>query len=82
MRKVALFDTKPYDKEYFDAVNAKQTAPYEMVYFENKLTAQTAQLAKGCEAVCAFVNDDISKEAIETLYGAGVKVLAMPDIAM
>lgn len=77
MRKVALFDTKPYDKEYFDAVNAKQTAPYEMVYFENKLTAQTAQLAKGCEAVCAFVNDDIRKEAIETLYGAGVKVLAM-----
>lgn len=73
MRKIAFFDTKPYDKEYFDLLNKK----YEIEYFENKLTAKTAQLAKGCDAACAFVNDTIDKAAIETLYEAGIRVLAM-----
>lgn len=71
--KIAFFDTKPYDRESFDRLNSK----YEMVYFESKLNARTAPLAKGCRAVCAFVNDDINKEAIDALYEAGVEVLAM-----
>ncbi len=73
MKKIAFFDTKPYDKEYFDKINTR----YEIEYFENKLTAKTAQLAKGCDAACAFVNDTIDRAAIETLYDAGIKVLAM-----
>ncbi len=73
MRKIAFFDTKPYDKEYFDQLNTG----YEIEYFENKLTAKTAQLARGCDAACAFVNDTIDQAVIEILYEAGVKILAM-----
>lgn len=73
MRKLAFFDTKPYDRIWFDKLNSK----YEIIYFENKLNPQTARLAGGCEAVCAFVNDIIDKTAIDILAECGVKILAM-----
>ncbi len=74
MKKIAFFDTKAYDKYWFDKINAGR---YDIHYFENKLTADTASLAKGCDGVCAFVNDTIDRQAVETLVSEGVKVLAM-----
>ncbi len=74
MRKVAMFDTKPYDRSFFDHAAKGR---YEIHYFESKLNASTASLAKGCEAVCAFVNDDVDADAIQTLDQLGVRVLAM-----
>lgn len=74
MKKLAMFDVKPYDRVFFDKAAAGR---YELRYFESKLSAATAPLAKGSEAVCAFVNDDIDGVAIDTLHELGVKVLAM-----
>ncbi len=73
MKKLAFFDTKPYDKLWFDRANTG----YEIVYFETKLNARTARLAAGCDAVCAFVNDTVDAAAIDVLYENGVKVLAL-----
>ena len=73
MAKIAFYDTKPYDQEWFDELNRK----YEIIYLENKLTPVTANLAVGCEAVCAFVNDDIGAKTIDTLHSLGVKLIAM-----
>jgi D-lactate dehydrogenase len=72
--KVACFDTKSYDKEWFDL---KNNGEFQIKYYENKLNADTAKLAHGCQAVIAFVNDSIDKETIEDLYQLGVKVIAM-----
>ena len=74
MIKVAFFDTKPYDKEWFDK---KNDGSFQIKYFENKLTADTAKLAHGCQAVVAFVNDTIDKETIEALYENKVKIIAL-----
>ena len=73
MKRIAFFDAKPYDKQWFDSLNNK----YDIVYFESKLSADTAELAKGFDGVCAFVNDDIDSKTIDKLYNSGVKVLAM-----
>ena len=73
MHKIAFFDTKPYDKEWFDRLNPG----YEIVYFESKLRARSARLAEGCEAVCAFVNDTVDAETVNELYRLGVRVLAL-----
>ena len=62
MNKVAFFDTKPYDKIYFDKL--KDQYGIEIEYFESKLSPRTAVMARGSKAVVAFVNDDISKETI------------------
>lgn len=74
MKKVAMFDTKPYDKIWFDRLNDDR---YEMHYFEGKLTPDTVSLTKGYEVVCAFVNDDVNGEVIEQMAENGVGLLAM-----
>ncbi|KAG7400505.1 hypothetical protein PHYBOEH_005533, partial [Phytophthora boehmeriae] len=39
------------------AENAAVTKDNELVFFSNRLTQHTTQLAENCEAVCIFVND-------------------------
>ena len=75
MIKVAFFDTKDYDRKLFDKYN--KNFKYEITYFESKLNSETAQLAKGYDAVCIFVNDKADKETLAKLNEYGVKVLAL-----
>lgn len=77
MKKIAFFDTKSYDKVSFDSVNDKAENKYEIIYIESKLNYRTAVMAKGCDAVCAFVNDSIDKATINTLCDGGTKIIAM-----
>ena len=60
MKKIAFFDTKPYDKESFDKLN---NGRYEIKYFETRLTAAALPLADGCDAACAFVNAEIDRSS-------------------
>ncbi len=75
MNKVAFFDTKPYDKIYFDELKSKYGI--EIEYFESKLSPRTAVMAKGARGVVAFVNDDISKETISVLKENGIEIIAL-----
>ena len=75
MNRICFFDTKPYDKIYFD--QWKEQFEIEIEYFEPKLGPRTAYMAKGFEAVVAFVNDTINEETINILYDNGVKLIAM-----
>lgn len=73
MKKIAFFDTKPYDSQSFDALNKK----FEINYLKEKLTRETVELAKGHDAVCVFVNDTIDSFVIERLVEMGVKLIAL-----
>lgn len=73
MKKVAFFDTKLYDRTWFDALGKN----YEITYFEEKLNHHTAKFTDGFDAVCAFVNDRVNALAIERLYNNGVQLIAM-----
>lgn len=73
--KVAFYDTKPYDKLWFDKLNKEYN--YKIKYYEDKLNSDTAILAKDYDVVCAFVNDIIDAETIDILYNNGVRLLAM-----
>ena len=73
MKKVAFFDTKPYDRTWFDALGKN----YEITYFEEKLNHHTAKFTDGFDAVCAFVNDRVNALSIERLYNNGVQLIAM-----
>ena len=74
MIKIAFFDTHSYDKESFEKVDDKNI---QITFFESKLNIHSADLAKGYDVVCIFVNDDASKEVIEKLYANGVKLIAL-----
>lgn len=73
--KVAFFDTKPYDQEFFDKVNDKYGFPIK--YFKGHLNHDSAGLTQGYEVVCAFVNDILDKKVIGILKQNGVKLIAM-----
>ncbi|KAJ8604534.1 hypothetical protein CTAYLR_000968 [Chrysophaeum taylorii] len=42
-----------------------------------RLSRETAGLAEGCNAVCAFVNDDLSESTVERLADVGIGCIAM-----
>lgn len=74
--KILFFDTKSYDKESFD----KQAVNYpdiEIEYLKTDLAPKTAPLAKGYDAVCAFVSSDVGTKTVEALHEAGVKLILM-----
>ncbi len=49
----------------------------EFKYLEAKLCEDTADLAKGCNAVCVFVNDTVNAAVIDRLYALGIKLVAL-----
>ena len=75
MIRIAFFDTKPYDKAPFLEWGEKKGITFK--FFETKLTPDTAELAHGYDGVCVFVNDTIDRAVIDSLYEAGVKVIAL-----
>ena len=74
--KILFYDTKNYDKESFDK-QLKNYPGIEMDYLKTDLTPKTAPLAKGFDAVCAFVSSDVGTETVEKLQEAGVKLILM-----
>lgn len=75
MYKISFYDTKPYDRQFFDKAN--ELFGFDIHYYETKLSPKTAVLAAGSKAVIAFVNDDISKETINRLCEQGTELIAM-----
>lgn len=73
MERIAFFDTKPYDRIWFDRLNKS----FEIEYFESRLRPGSVRLAEGCRAVCAFVNDDIGASTVRSLADMGVGLIAM-----
>ncbi|MAZ38978.1 MAG: hydroxyacid dehydrogenase [Legionellales bacterium] len=73
--KIILFNSKTYDKTYFE--NANSAYQYDIFYQEAPLTASTAKLAKGFEVVCAFVNDSLDAATIKELADEGGRLIAL-----
>ena len=75
MIKVAFFDAKAYDKPSFDRYGSLQDVRFK--YLETKLNEDTVDLARGCDAVCVFVNDTVNAAVIDRLYEYGVRLIAL-----
>ncbi len=73
--RIAVFDTKPYDRFFFEEENKKYG--FDITYFEAKLRPRTANLTAGFDAVCAFVNDELDEQVMDQLHKNGVKLVAM-----
>ncbi len=78
--RIAFFDTKSYDRDYFDRLKKLPEwgdVRFEIDYFEGHLDESTASLAAGHEAVCVFVNDHVDRAVAEKLHELGVKLVAL-----
>ncbi|CAN7432053.1 2-hydroxyacid dehydrogenase [Phenylobacterium sp. LjRoot219] len=73
--RVAVFSTKAYDRRFLDAAN--QAFDHQLDYFEARLDAASAPLARGYPAVCAFVNDRLDAATLGQLAEGGVRLVAL-----
>jgi D-lactate dehydrogenase len=73
MAKIAFFSTQTYDRRFFE----KASEEHEFEFFETRLTPRTANLAKGFDGVCVFVNDKVNREVLTALSGVGVRLVAL-----
>ncbi len=73
--RIAVFNTKPYDERFLSAANERYA--FDITFLEPRLLPRTASLAAGHDAVCAFVNDDLGREVLETLASVGVRLIVL-----
>ena len=75
--KITFYGTRDYDHLYFDVLAADPEYGCDIRFLAANLDKDTAPLAAGGEAVCAFVNADGSAPVLETLAAVGVKLLLL-----
>lgn len=75
MSHVAVYDTKPYDRDYLGP--AAMAAGLTCRFHEFRLNTETASIAQGAKAVCIFVNDLADRSTLERLAAVGVRHIAL-----
>lgn len=77
--KIAVFSTQPYDQRFLnEALNLHDPQKHlTFVYQQASLNRQTAALAQGCDAVCAFVNDQLDATTLQLLKAQGVRAILL-----
>lgn len=73
--RIAFFSAKPYDAASFDRAN--RDFGFDIRYLETPLNAESAVLARGAPAVCAFVNDSVGADVLGRLAESGVGLVAL-----
>lgn len=75
MIPIAFYDTKSYDRDYFERATGASACAWR--FHEFRLALDTAGTAAGSQAVCVFVNDRLDRACLAALTGAGVKHVAL-----
>lgn len=74
--KVAVFSTKPYDEQFLNQAN-QAGLHHHLVFLEPRLNSATVALAKGFDAVCVFVNDQVDASVVDQLAEGGTQAIAL-----
>lgn len=74
--KILFYGTKNYDEQFFEKLLPNYPG-IEMKFIEANIHEETASLAEGYDAICAFVNADLGTPVIEELNRRGVKLILM-----
>lgn len=73
--KVAVFSSKPYDRQFLLAANSNHH--HKLIFLEPRLTPATAPLAAGFPGVCAFINDQLSQDTLRAIAAKGTQLIAL-----
>ncbi len=73
--KIAFFDVHRFEKIVFEEVFAGSS--HSLDYFETRLNSSSAQLAKGYDVVCSFVNDTLNAQTLTLLSENGVRLIVL-----
>lgn len=74
--KIIFYGATSYDQASFDAA-VTEYEEVELVYHESDISMNTVSLAKGADAICAFVNSDLNREVLKVLKEEGVSLILL-----
>lgn len=72
---VAFYDTKSYDRDYFERAPGASACAWR--FHEFRLALDSAATAAGSQAVCVFVNDRLDRACLTALAESGVRHIAL-----
>lgn len=73
--KLLLFSARPYDRQFFEPF--AEQAGITINYVEARLTPDSVAIAAGSDAICAFVNDDLSETVLVELKRLGIQLICL-----
>ena len=74
-KKIVFYDAKPYDIESFEAI--ADQGEFRFSFVTDRLRPDTASLMYGADAVCLFVNDQVTEETAELIASYGIRLIAL-----
>jgi D-lactate dehydrogenase len=78
--KIAVFSTRSYDREFLSAAAAMNDSfnrTHRFFYHDVHLRPETLPLTKGCDSICAFVNDQLDGAVLSDLKKRGIRLVAL-----
>jgi D-lactate dehydrogenase len=72
--KTAFFSAHKFENDSILIANKNK---HELVFIEETLSEKTISLAKGCKAICIFVNDKTDAIILKKLHEIGIKYIAL-----
>lgn len=75
MLKVAVYDSKQYDKDFLSRASESKNIAWN--FYDFRLNRNTKESAKGHDAICIFVNDYIDEECLNTFSQYGIQLIAL-----
>lgn len=73
--RIAFYSAKQYDRMWFEPLAKENNI--EIEFYETALDELTASLTLNFDAICAFVNDDLSAATLEVLNKQGINLVLM-----
>ena len=71
---IGIFQTHNFEKPFLEAACANYH--FQVKFFTARLDQDSVAMAKNCDVICCFANDDLNKEVIKSLHDLGVKLIA------
>ncbi len=75
MIKVIMYDSKKYFQDVF--LKKADESKISVQFHRANISLDNLALSKGCDVVCVFVNDNVTREILEILKENGVKLIAL-----
>ncbi len=75
--RMVVFSAKPYDRQFIEQANQAAGCLHQISYHDVRLDVHSAIIARGAEAICAFVNDEVNRSVQTVLHGGGTRLVCL-----
>ena len=72
---IAFFSCRSYEQAFLERANSNHR--HELTFLPQSLTLETVPLAAGHQAICVFVNDQLTRPTLQALAGQGIRMVAL-----